>query len=330
MRAPVQAALAPPNKHKGVQAGCNAQRVDTAVQAGPSRLLSLSHAVLASANKWEALAAVATALGQLEGSGHSAAVRREQVNAALFSAVHSSQPDTCALIMELLLLDAGGSAAAVDASGVSLLVYFLQHMPAGLWSEQQTGRLVANLVAAGASATADAGGMSPLQAAVRLQAAPAVRGAVRALIAAGASINQTDDLQRTLLHQAAAHCASEEGLAAAIRCLLDAGCDPLATDADGKLAYQLLESNPAHPLEEAADLLMQGMAARSAAERRAAAELKAQHASLQTCAVCLQRPRTSALFPCGHFAFCAPCAARCATCPICRRVVEARDTVHLS
>lgn len=327
----VQACVAvPPCTERGVQAVRANKRRNAAVQAGPSRLLALSQAVLASSNKWEAVAAVATALGQLEASGQSAAAWQQQLDAALFSAVHNGSPAACTAVMEMLL-HAGASAAAVNSSGCSLLVYFLQHMPAAVWSEQQTANLVQVLVKAGADATASAAGdMSPLQAAVRLQGAPAVRGAIAALIAAGADVHQTDGLQRTLLHQAAAHCTSQEGLAAGIRALLAAGCDALAVDADGRLAYQLLDCNPAHPLEDAADLLMHGMAARAVADREAAAELKAQHDALQTCVVCLQRPRTTALMPCGHFAFCGACAAGFASCPICRRLVDGDVPVHLS
>jgi hypothetical protein len=40
------------------------------------------------------------------------------------------------------------------------------------------------------------------------------------------------------------------------------------------------------------------------------------------CVICLTEPRGYALVPCGHFAYCASCAAGQARCALCRKKVS--------
>ena len=47
------------------------------------------------------------------------------------------------------------------------------------------------------------------------------------------------------------------------------------------------------------------------------------------CVVCLEAPRTTALFPCKHMHMCANCAVQCNSCPICRSTVLRRETLFV-
>ena len=49
-----------------------------------------------------------------------------------------------------------------------------------------------------------------------------------------------------------------------------------------------------------------------------------------TCAVCLDRPANTLLRPCNHVCTCSTCARALSLCPLCRHLIEARETVYLS
>ncbi len=297
--------------------------------------LPLEAAVQVSIGKWEAVSCVSAALAELDHSAPSAADRQEKLDGALFAAVHGSRcPPACVAVVRLLL-EAGASATAVDSSGRPVLAAFLRGSPSGpqseCWSEQDTAALIETLVAAGASATAqDSQGLLPLERAVCMGSGAMVRGALRALAATGADLLHVDRRGKGGLHHAAAFSVGAEGLEAAIELLLEAGCDPLAPDADGMLPLQLLDSGAGRSTGAATKLLAKGMRARSAADREAHAALREQQDRQQCCVVCMQRPRTIALLPCGHFAFCDGCAAASMACPICRQAVASRHNVHLA
>lgn len=296
--------------------------------------MSLSQAVQVSSGKWDALAAVSAALAALERSAPSMAAKQAQLDAALFAALrHNRCPPACIAVVKMLL--EAGASATVGSSGRPPLQAFLRSCESWRWLEEEAACLVQTLLAAGASATErDGQGMTPCERAVRMSGDAAVRGALRALAAGGADLLAVDGRGRTLLHHAAAHSAGSRGLEAAVELLLEAGCDPLAVDkpdwegASGSLALQLLDSKPGRSTSGAARLLANGMRARSAADREASAALRAQLDSQQCCVVCMQRPRTVALLPCGHFGFCSTCAAASTACPLCRQRVSARQTIH--
>ncbi|KAJ1456863.1 hypothetical protein M885DRAFT_516413 [Pelagophyceae sp. CCMP2097] len=48
------------------------------------------------------------------------------------------------------------------------------------------------------------------------------------------------------------------------------------------------------------------------------------------CALCMERPRSVAFFPCTHLCACAECAAQCSECPQCRRAVQSKLQVIIS
>lgn len=302
--------------------------------SGRHQPMSLSQAVQVSSGKWDALAAVSAALAALERSAPSMAAKQAQLDAALFAALRNRCPPACIAVVKMLL-EAEASPTVLNGRGRPPLQAFLLSCESWRWTEEQTACLVQMLLAAGASATErDGQGLTPCERAVRMSGDAAVRGALRALAAGGADLLAVDGRGRTLLHHAAAHSAGSRGLEAAVELLLEAGCDPLAVDkpawegAGGSLALQLLDSKPGRSTSGAARLLANGMRARSAADREAAAALRAQLDSQQCCVVCMQRPRTVALLPCGHFGFCSTCAAASTACPLCRQRVAAYQTIH--
>ena len=254
--------------------------------------------------------------------------RRRRLDAALVCAVQNPSP-ACALAAMHVLLAKG---ANVDASAA---LHVLLCAPPPAWSGADLAAAVGVLCQAGGGdpnlrSSSDS---TPLELAVCLACPGHVTAAVEALVQAGADARATAAGGKTLLHVAAGENESAAGMEAAFRALLMEGVDPLARDGGGHLATHHL-STALGDWQGAVDVLADATAAAAARAARERRQLQEEREREQTCVVCLERPRTTAVVPCFHFAFCRQCAEHSLraqrACPLCREPAAGAQAIHVA
>lgn len=278
------------------------------------------------------LAGLHLVLAQLQESAISAAHRQALLDTALGEAARNSRAAACLAAVRVLV---GEGAHPGEAQALQTFLRWHRH---SVWEGPEVAAVLSELLRAGADHSArDSSGFSPLELAAQLANAAAAKAAIAALLAAGAVTDAGGNMKRTPLHFAGMN-STPAAAREAIVALLAAGADPMASDADGKLAIDLAGENANSQAAKAATrALGEGMAASWQRERQQGQHLQGQLQqahdqleSLQTCTVCMAAPRTTAFSPCGHFAFCSPCATALAgVCSVCRAEQCTMLTVRL-
>ncbi|KAL4458970.1 hypothetical protein ABPG75_013835 [Micractinium tetrahymenae] len=193
-------------------------------------------------------------------------------------------------------------------------------------------------------------GRTALHEAALYSARGAAAHVISALAAAGADVSAADLEGSQPVHLAMLNWTAEAAAEAAAA-LLGAGADPCALTADGcpplVLALERPDADRCHRLlqllsgagpavqsdansiggggGEGQLLHLAAAGLRCLLKRRAEAE-----AEQEECVVCKDAPRTMALLPCSHLAFCDSCALRVSgqPCPICRKPSTHAVAIH--